>query len=180
LKPFGTGSLYSSAGADCSPAGGRHHHYDAAAMAAHVAATAGAGHHHHAHHHHHMPVSVTDFEAAASSLLPTTTTTAAAGGSNSSQQHSFMLNNNVLGSYTGYAGYGNVEYGLPPIDGRPDFTDLGPAATWPPCWGPADPYQTPPPPPPPSGFASQVEAELALGKFIVYTVCHCRGHPDMT
>ena len=157
LKPFGAGSLYPSGGSDCSP-GGRHHHvgghYDAA-MAAHVAAS---GHHPH-HHHHHMPVSVADFDA--SSLLPTTTTASSSNGS----QHSFMLNNNVLGSYTGYTSYSNVEYSLPPIDGRPppDFTDLGPAAPWPPCWGPADPYQAVPPPPP-SGFASQVEAELALGE----------------
>ncbi len=119
------------------------------------------------HHHHHVPVSVSEFDNAASALLPTTVT------SNSSS--AFMLNNNVLSSYTGYTSYTPVEYTLPPIDGRgpPDFTDLGSAAggaPWPPCWGPADPYQAAHPPPPSSGFASQVEAELALGKIFFLTL----------
>ena len=39
----------------------------------------------------------------------------------------------------------------------PDMVDLAPAAPWP-CWSAE--YQPPPPP----GFASSVEAELALGK----------------
>jgi hypothetical protein len=171
LKPFGAGSLYPQNGADCSPGGGRHHHvgsghYDAA-MAAHMAAAAANSGHHHHHHHHGVPVSVSDFEAAAAAtLLPTTV---AANGSNGGSG-AFMLNNNVLSSYTGYGGggYTPVDYPLPPIDARgpaADFADLGPAAPWPPCWGPgvAEAYQATPPPPS-AGFASQVEAELALGK----------------
>jgi hypothetical protein len=132
-----------------------------------AAVAANSGHHHH-HHHHGVPVSVSDFEAAAAAtLLPTTVS---ANGSNGGGG-TFMLNNNVLSSYSSYGGggYTPVDYPLPPIDARgpaADFADLGPAAPWPPCWGPggvAEAYQATPPPPS-AGFASQVEAELALGK----------------